>query len=119
MAGGLDLDISRQGALRNRKAHRHDVRNGPAIGRGKMPELVASTGTCVRGLTTRDGPPRDDCQSRRYGTAWLGSATQELALDQTSAGRPACFETAIAINPMNTDAQPRQPGGEWMNCCGA
>jgi hypothetical protein len=24
--------------LRNRKAHRHDVRNGPAIGRGKMPD---------------------------------------------------------------------------------
>jgi hypothetical protein len=33
---------------------------------------VASTGTCVRGLTDRDGPPRDD---NRTDTARLGSAS--------------------------------------------
>src|SRR6185436_2977341 len=32
----VDGDV--KGALRNRKAHRHDVRNCPAIGRGKMPD---------------------------------------------------------------------------------
>ena len=51
-------------------------------------------------MTACDGPPRDDCQSRRYCTAWLGFASQESAFDQTSAGLPARFETAVAINPV-------------------
>jgi len=32
----VDGDV--KGALRNRKTHWHDVRNGAAIGRGKMPD---------------------------------------------------------------------------------
>jgi hypothetical protein len=51
-------------------------------------------------VTACDGPPRDDRQSRRYCTAWFGFATQESAFDQTSAGLPAWFETAGAINPV-------------------
>src|SRR6476659_4220115 len=38
--------------------------------------------------------------NRRYCTAWLGFASQESALDQTSAGPPARFEPAVAINPV-------------------
>lgn len=32
----VDGDV--EGALRNRKAHRHDMRHGPAVGRGKTPD---------------------------------------------------------------------------------
>jgi len=43
---------------------------------------------------------RDDCQSRRYCTAWLGFASQESAFDQTSAGLPADSKPRFAINPV-------------------
>jgi len=35
---GFSSMVIVKGALRNRKTHWHDVRNGPAIGRGKMPD---------------------------------------------------------------------------------
>src|ERR1700716_1204655 len=81
----VDGDV--KGALRNRKTHRHDVRNGPAIGRGKMPDPLRQQEPAF--LVWRHVTVRRAMTVNRADTARLGLASPPRNLRSTK-HRQAC-----------------------------